>query len=114
MRTGKRDQFLVVYTTTATKAEAEKIARTLLTERLAACANLFPVSSRYWWKGKIEKAGEYGMLLKTRRLLYRKIERRIKSLHSYTVPGIEAWELKAGSRPFLDWIRKETRQGTGA
>lgn len=100
---------MVVFTTMATKAEAERIARALLTERLAVCANLFPVSSHYWWKGRIEKAGEYGMFLKTRRLLYKKVEARIRSLHSYTVPGIEAWELRAGSKAFLDWISEETK-----
>ncbi len=52
------------------------------------------------------------MILKTRRGLYRKVEARIRALHGYTVPAIVAWELSAGSKPFLEWVRQETQQPT--
>ena len=51
------------------------------------------------------------MILKTRKELYRKVEAKIKALHSYSVPAIVAWELAAGSRTFLEWIQHETRAG---
>jgi periplasmic divalent cation tolerance protein len=106
-----RGRFLLVYATTASEVEAARIAEALLRERLVACAHVFPVASRYWWKGKIEKSREYGMILKTRKGLYRKVEAKIKALHSYSVPAIVAWELAAGSRTFLEWIQQETRAG---
>jgi periplasmic divalent cation tolerance protein len=105
----KPERILLVYTTTATRAEAERIARALLKERLVACANSFPISSQYWWKGRLEKGREVGLLLKTRRSLYSRVEKRVKALHAYTVPAIEAWELARVSRPFRDWLLEETK-----
>jgi len=105
----KPERILLVYTTTATRAEAERIAGALLKERLVACANSFPISSRYWWKGRLERSRETGLLLKTRRSLYPRVEKRVKALHSYAVPAIEAWELVRVSRPFRDWLLEETK-----
>jgi len=103
------EKILLIYTTTGSRAEALRIARALLEERLIACANSFPISSRYWWKGKLEKSREVGLLLKTRGSLYPRVEKRLKALHSYTVPAIETWELARVSRPFRDWLLKETK-----
>ncbi|MEW6685184.1 MAG: divalent-cation tolerance protein CutA [Candidatus Edwardsbacteria bacterium] len=102
-------RYILIYTTTSDKEGAEKIAQILLEKRLVACANIFPISSRYWWQGKIEQADECGMLLKTRKELYQKVEKEIKRLHSYTIPAIICWNIEKGSKEFLEWIKKETK-----
>lgn len=100
--------FSMIYMTTGSNGEAEKISNTLLERRLAACANIFPIDSRYWWKDKIEKDNEVAVILKTRtELLDRAIE-TIKQLHSYEVPCIVSYEIKTGYQPYLDWIGVET------
>lgn len=77
-------------------------------ERLAACANIFPVGSVYRWKNRLSKSREVAALFKTTELRYAKLERRLKQLHSYVLPGIVSWKILGGSQPYLDWIRRRT------
>lgn len=91
-----------VYSTCKDKAEALKISKTLLKERLAACINLFPVESVYLWKNKIKDEKEYAILIKTSKS-FRKIKNRIKQLHSYKIPCIE--KLSADfNRDYKKWV----------
>jgi periplasmic divalent cation tolerance protein len=100
----------VVLVTCTSRDEAVKIADTLVRERLAACVNIIPgLTSIFSWKGKIERAKETLMVIKTRRAVFEKLRRRIKSLHSYTVPEIIALEIRAGDRAYLKWLDEETR-----
>lgn len=100
--------FIVVYTTTPTKKEAKKIAQILVKEKLAACCNIFKIESFFRWKGKIERTGEYGIFIKTRKLLYKKIEKRIKEIHPYSICCIIALPINFGSEKFLKWIEEST------
>ncbi len=101
---------IVVLVTCPRRAEGEKIARTLVRERLAACANLVGnVTSIFSWKGKIERAREVLLVIKTRRVLFERLKRRVRELHSYTVPEIIALQVRAGNREYLAWLEKETR-----
>lgn len=91
--------------TCSSKAEAKKIAGSLLDKRLVACANIVPdIGSRFWWKGKIDNAREVLVIMKTRKENFRKIEREVKRLHSYDVPEIIAIPIMAGNKEYLDWI----------
>lgn len=100
---------LFVYSTAADAAEAERICRILVTERLAACANVLPgVRSIYWWQGKIEEAGEAVLILKTQAARLPALIARMKALHSYDVPCIEAIEVDDGNPEFLAWVERET------
>ena len=91
--------------TAPSKQEAEKIAQHLLKEKLIACANIIgPVSSLFHWSGKTEKAGEYLILLKSRRDLFEKLSEAVKALHSYEVPEILALPVVDGSKAYLDWM----------
>jgi len=92
------------YITCSSKKEAEKIAETLVTEKLAACVNYFPVNSIYTWEGKVVKDSEYALLCKTRKENFNKIKKRVKEIHSYKVPAILALEIIDGNSDFLDWI----------
>jgi periplasmic divalent cation tolerance protein len=97
--------FVMVYVTCQSKAEAEKIAQTLLAERLIACANILgPVSSHFHWKEKIDSAEEYLMILKSRVDLFASLEQRVKALHSYEVPEILAVPIVEGSSQYFDWM----------
>ncbi len=102
-------KFVSVYITTATMEEAEKIQKALVQERLAACVNIIPeIRSCYWWKGKIKNSAEIGIIAKTRLGLMEKLIKRVKQIHSYTIPCIVAWPILAGNGDFLKWIEKET------
>jgi len=102
-------QYIVVFITTANKKEAEKISSVLLDRRLAACVNIIGgVDSRFWWKGKKEKARECLLIAKTRKTLFKKLTRVVKQGHSYDVPEVIAMPVLAGHRPYLDWIKKVT------
>ncbi len=98
-----------VYVTTESEAEALMIARAVVGERLAACANILPsITAVYHWDGKVNEGGEAALLLKTRRALYDRLEARIRELHSYDNPCIVLWPIDAGSRDYLNWIDAET------
>jgi periplasmic divalent cation tolerance protein len=100
--------FLLIYVTTKDEKEAHKIANQLLSKRMIACANMFPVKSLYWWKGAIESDDEYAMIMKTQELHKESIISEIKTLHSYDVPCIEFFKIEDGSPDYLEWIMTET------
>lgn len=101
----------LVYVTASSRDEAIKISRTVVEERLAACANVFqPITSIYWWEGKLQEEGETSFFLKTRDDLVEVLTRRVKALHSYTCPCVVALPVAAGNAAFLSWIENETRQ----
>lgn len=90
-------------------ATADEIAEVLVSERLAACANIIPgVSSVYRWQGRIERAEEVTLLLKTRVSLFDAINARVLDLHPYDVPSIIAVELVALDKHYAEWLAAET------
>ncbi len=104
-------EYIQVVTTTTRKADAQAIARALVEKRLAACVQVLgPVTSTYWWEGKIETNHEWQCWIKTRRDLYEQIEQAIRKLHSYAVPEIVAVPIVAGSESFLAWIDDELKR----
>ncbi len=101
---------MFVYTTTASRDEALRIAHALVAERLAACANILPgVTSVFRWEGSVQEESEVSMILKTRAGLVDLVIERIRSLHGYTCPCVVALPITAGNPAFLDWIASETR-----
>lgn len=104
--------FVVVYITCKDREEAKRIGETMVKEKLAACANVIPgMNSIFHWEGKLEKAKECVLLLKTKKELMEKLTERVKQLHSYEVPCIIALPVVAGNPDYLEWIEKETRKG---
>ena len=97
--------FIVVLVTTSNKAEAEKISQALLKEKLIACANIInTVTSFFFWSGKIDKAEECLVVMKSRLDLFGKLEERLRGLHSYEVPEVLALPIVEGSKAYLDWM----------
>ena len=97
--------FSVVYITTSGLDEAKFIGRTLVKERLVACANIFPITSIYHWDG-LQENEEVVLLVKTTTEKVKKIEQRVKELHSYDVPCIISLAID-GSDDYLNWIKRE-------
>jgi periplasmic divalent cation tolerance protein len=105
---------LFVYATAGDTAEARRIARAVVEERLAACANILDgMRSVYWWEGKVQEGSEAVLILKTTEDRLAALLARVKALHSYDCPCIEALPVVAGHQPFLDWVLRET-QGRAA
>ena len=103
-------QVILIFTTVSGEYEAVKISEALIGERLIACANFFPMKSRYWWKEKLEQASEVLMILKTLQEKYEAVEKRIRELHSYETPEIIAVEIESGYAPYLHWIEKTVKK----
>jgi periplasmic divalent cation tolerance protein len=99
-----------VFTTTAKKSDAQKIAKALVRHRLAACVQVLgPVASTYRWQGKIESSKEWLCLIKTTAARYRKVEAAIRELHPYETPEILAVPVVAGYRGYLEWLATELK-----
>jgi periplasmic divalent cation tolerance protein len=99
----------LIYVTTKDREEAQRIARTVVKERLAACANVLgDIESFYHWEGKFEEGSEVLVLLKTRAELETSLIERIKTLHSYSCPAIVSLAIASGHAPFLAYIAEET------
>jgi len=102
---------LIVLSTASKREEAEKIAKALVEEKLAACVNLIPqMESRYGWKGKIETGSEVLMIIKTLRPQFKKLSKRLHELHSYEVPEILALPVTLGSPAYLSWMEKSLKK----
>jgi periplasmic divalent cation tolerance protein len=102
-------QPLLVYITARDKKQAKGIGRTLVKERLAACANIFDgVNSLYFWEGRLCDDREAVLIVKTRDTLLNRLVKRVKTLHSYSVPCIVALPITGGNKDFLSWVKKET------
>jgi periplasmic divalent cation tolerance protein len=104
-------EYIQVTTTTEKREDANRIARSLVEKRLAACAQVIgPIRSTYWWKGKIEDAEEWLCLMKSRKDLYNSLEKAIRAVHPYEVPEITAVALVEGVETYLRWIEEETKK----
>ena len=99
-------KYVVVLVTCGSRAEARRIAQAIVARRLAACANLLemPVRSVYRWKGKVAKAREFLLLIKSSARRLPALEAEVRRLHSYDVPEFIAVPIVAGSPAYLTWI----------
>ena len=100
----------IVLSTAGSEQEAQKIAHILVKRRLAACVNILPqIQSIYRWKGEIESAQEWLLLIKTRADKFPAVRDAIGELHSYEVPECVVLEIEDGSLPYLQWLEKATQ-----
>ncbi len=101
---------LLVFTTLPSADKAAEVAKLLVEERLAACANLLPaVRSIYHWQGKLHDENEVLVLLKTRAEHLERLKLRILELHPYELPELLAVPVEAGYQPYLEWLAGETK-----
>lgn len=98
-------EHLVLLATAPDGPAAETLARTLVTEGLAACVNRVPgVQSTYRWQGAVQESAEVLLVIKSTSAAYAALERRIRELHPYEVPEIVALPIVRGSQPYLAWL----------
>jgi periplasmic divalent cation tolerance protein len=101
---------VLVYITASDHAEAEKIGRLLLEEKLAACVNIVDgMRSMFWWEGALEQGHETILLAKTKPSLLDELTAKVKAVHSYDLPCIVALPIVGGNQDFIDWISSETK-----
>lgn len=104
-------EYVQIVTTVESKEGARKITKKLLEKRLAACVQILgPITSTYWWRGKIEEAEEWLCLIKSKTDLYEEIERAIHELHTYETPEVLALPVVTGSKTYLDWLRETLKR----
>lgn len=100
---------IVVLTTCDSEEQAERIARHLIEKRVAACVSILPrARSIYRWKGAIEEAAEFVLLIKSRRELFDVLCSELKSVHSNEIPEVIALPIVDGSEEYLAWLDRET------
>ena len=103
------------YVTAGSREEALAIGRTVVEERLAACANVLDgMSSIYWWQGAVEEGSEVVIIAKTTAGRVGTIIDRVKALHSYSVPCVVALPIESGNPAFMQWIADETAPAVAA
>jgi periplasmic divalent cation tolerance protein len=105
----------IVLMTAGNQEQANRIARVLVDERLAACVNVIgPIRSVYRWRDAVEDETEYLLLAKTRAALCPRLERRVKELHTYEVPEVIAISPSSGSGAYLEWLMESTAEAKRA
>jgi periplasmic divalent cation tolerance protein len=104
MKAGGKNRIVLV--TCRTLAEGRRIARSVVSKRLAACVNvvLSPIDSYYTWKGKLEAAREFLLVIKTTTKKLTELEKEVKRLHTYDVPEFIALPIVGGSKSYLQWL----------
>jgi periplasmic divalent cation tolerance protein len=99
---------IVVFSMASSAEEADKIARTLVEDRLAACVNVIAgARSTYRWKGAVESSAEWLLIIKSSRELFDRVRTRLEQAHSYEVPEVVALPVIDGSRNYLNWMEAE-------
>jgi periplasmic divalent cation tolerance protein len=97
--------YVIIFITAANKKEANRIAKELVKKRLAACINLVSkIDSVFWWQGKIDKASEALLIIKSKKSKLERIIKLVKARHSYQVPEIIALPIIGGYKPYLRWL----------
>ena len=102
--------YIQVLTTVEHKTDAEKIAKSLVEKRLAACVQILgPMTSYFHWQGKLDSAAEYLCLVKSRNDLFAELETEIINLHPYEVPEILVTSVTKGNKDYLNWLATELK-----
>ena len=102
---------IVIFVTVGNSSDAALLAKSLVEKRLAACVNLVPgISSWYWWEGKVNEDQEVLLIMKTSRDKFAALEKEVLRLHSYAVPEIIAVQIVEGSKNYLSWIEESLKE----
>ncbi|MFZ5801426.1 MAG: divalent-cation tolerance protein CutA [Candidatus Omnitrophota bacterium] len=101
---------IVVLITASSYEEAEKIASRLVSQKLAACVNIVDnVESLFWWKGKVDRAEEVLLIIKSKQAVFKRIVSEVKKLHRYEVPEIIALPIIVGDEKYMRWLNESVR-----
>jgi periplasmic divalent cation tolerance protein len=101
--------YRIVLTTTNSRDNVNAIVGSVLAKKLAACIQVFPIESHYWWQGRVNDDREFLLLLKAKAADYADLEAAIRSVHAYEAPEVVSLKVDEGSSKYLDWIDAVTR-----
>jgi periplasmic divalent cation tolerance protein len=101
--------YRVVLTTTNSRENVDAIVDSVLAKKLAACVQVLPIESRYFWEGRVNNDREFLVLLKAKAADYPDLEAAILAVHAYETPEVVSLAVEDGSRAYLDWIEAVTR-----
>ncbi len=101
----KNMSFITIYITNESEAEAERIATHLVSKKMIACANIYPIKSIYSWKGVIHKDTEWVALIKTKEERWEEIKSELEEIHPYEVPCIMRTKVEA-NKSYEEWIHR--------
>ncbi len=104
-------QLMAVYTTVATREDAQAMARALVERHLAACAQISAIESFYEWQGQVQHEAEFRILFKTTEARRAAVEAAIRELHRYEVPAIYSVALQHVDAPFAEWVEVQCAEG---
>ena len=100
-------QLLLVLTTLATQSDAQALARAMVEQRLAACAQISPIESIYRWQGAVQQEPEWRLLLKTTAARYPALQAALRARHPYELPAIVALPCSHALTEFAEWVQGE-------
>lgn len=107
--------YLTVLSTTDSSEAAEALAASAVNARVAACAQIVgPITSVYWWEGKVQRDQEWQVIFKTTADRYPDLEAHIKAEHTYDVPEVIAGPIVAGNPAYLTWVSEEIEEPKAA
>lgn len=96
--------YCLVLSTCESREDAHRVAEKLLSTKLAACVQIDRIESLYRWKGSVESAEEYRLMIKTRENCYAKIEKKLLEIHRYEIPQIVKLPIETGLSSYLEWV----------
>jgi len=106
---------MVVLITCPHQKEGQRIGKVLVSEKLAACVNIIPgLVSIFNWEGRLHQEKEILLLVKTRSSCFQKLEKRVRQIHSYSVPEVIGLPIVKGSKNYLNWLIAMTRDKKGS
>lgn len=106
-----KNNFVVIFITCASLKEARRLATELVKNKLAACVNIVDrIESVFWWQGKVDKAKEILLIVKSRKAKLPLLIKKIKHVHSYEIPEIIALAIMGGYKPYLNWWDESLRR----
>ena len=101
---------IVIFVTTKNTEEAQNISQTLVKKKLIACANIISgVKSIFWWAGKVDRANETLLVIKSQKRLLNQIIATVKKIHSYDCPEIIALPIIGGNKDYLKWVKDSVK-----
>lgn len=104
------NRIVLIYTTFPSLEEAKEVGYALVSQRLAACTNIFPgMIAVFEWEGETDESEETAMIIKTRADLTAQVFEEVKRLHSYTLPALLVLEVSDSSPDFVQWVASQTR-----
>jgi len=98
----------MIYITFSSRKEAKRIAKILISKKIAACCNVFPIESVYWWKGKIENGKEFVLIAKTLSKKVKQLKEIVKKEHPYTIPFIGVLNAEVNEE-YFEWMKESLK-----